>query len=143
MLYLHLTLIHNTNGNHDFRLVFRTMCLFGSFLFKQIIVRGRWCKPRGAYFNKINNLCLQHQRNTYIICFRFVSSTTDLGPGGNGKRTTCMTIATAVFIWILAFICGIPALVGSNVKVKIVFNVVLFPFLDYYYTHNIHYINTL
>lgn len=39
-------------------------------------------------------------------------------PGG-GKRATCMTITTAIVIWILAIICGIPALAGSNVKVGV------------------------
>lgn len=36
---------------------------------------------------------------------------------GGGKRATCMTIATAIVIWILAIICGIPAILGSNIKV--------------------------
>lgn len=37
---------------------------------------------------------------------------------GGGKRATCMTIATAIIIWVLAIICGIPAIVGSNIKVN-------------------------
>ncbi|XP_053965274.1 neuropeptide CCHamide-1 receptor isoform X1 [Anastrepha ludens] len=35
---------------------------------------------------------------------------------GGGKRATRMTIAIAVFIWFLAIICAIPALLGTNVK---------------------------
>lgn len=38
---------------------------------------------------------------------------------GGGKRATCMTITTAIVIWILAIICGIPALAGSNIKVGV------------------------
>lgn len=55
--------------------------------------------------------------------------------GGNGRRATCMTIATAVFIWILALICGIPALIGSNVKVSIYVFSSIFPIYDYYVFH--------
>lgn len=40
--------------------------------------------------------------------------------GGGGKRATCMTMTTAVLIWILSLACGIPALLGSNVKVRYV-----------------------
>lgn len=36
---------------------------------------------------------------------------------GGGRRATRMTIATAVSIWLLAVLCGIPALVASYVKV--------------------------
>ncbi|CAD7088048.1 unnamed protein product [Hermetia illucens] len=35
---------------------------------------------------------------------------------GGGRRATRMTIAIAVLIWILAIICGLPALIGSYIK---------------------------
>ncbi|CAD7011577.1 neuropeptide CCHamide-1 receptor [Ceratitis capitata] len=35
---------------------------------------------------------------------------------GGGKRATRMTIAIAISIWLLAIICALPALIGSNVK---------------------------
>lgn len=38
--------------------------------------------------------------------------------GGTGKRTTLATVMIAAFIWMLAIICAIPALIGSNVKVN-------------------------
>lgn len=41
----------------------------------------------------------------------------NLFTGVTGKRTTLVTIMIAAFIWILAIICAIPALIGSNVKV--------------------------
>lgn len=37
--------------------------------------------------------------------------------GGTGKRTTLTTVMQAAFIWMLAIICALPALIGSNVKV--------------------------
>lgn len=37
---------------------------------------------------------------------------------GGGRRATRMTIATAVSIWILAIICGVPAILGSHLKVR-------------------------
>lgn len=36
---------------------------------------------------------------------------------GGGRRATRMTLATAVSIWLLAILCGLPALIGSNLKV--------------------------
>ncbi|XP_031640624.1 neuropeptide CCHamide-1 receptor-like [Contarinia nasturtii] len=38
------------------------------------------------------------------------------GTGVSGKRTTLATFIIAAFIWMLAIICAIPALIGSNVK---------------------------
>ncbi|XP_039955533.1 neuropeptide CCHamide-1 receptor [Bactrocera tryoni] len=35
---------------------------------------------------------------------------------GGGKRATRMTIAIAVSIWLLAILCAMPALIGTNVK---------------------------
>ncbi|XP_016947889.1 neuropeptide CCHamide-1 receptor [Drosophila biarmipes] len=35
---------------------------------------------------------------------------------GGGRRATRMTLATAVSIWLLAILCGLPALLGSNLK---------------------------
>ncbi|XP_075168246.1 CCHamide-1 receptor [Haematobia irritans] len=35
---------------------------------------------------------------------------------GGGKRATRMTIAIAVSIWLLAIICGLPALIGTYIK---------------------------
>ncbi|XP_032585542.1 neuropeptide CCHamide-1 receptor isoform X2 [Drosophila mojavensis] len=35
---------------------------------------------------------------------------------GGGRRATRMTLAIAVSIWLLAIVCGIPALIGSNLK---------------------------
>ncbi|KAI8124999.1 Neuropeptide CCHamide-1 receptor [Lucilia cuprina] len=35
---------------------------------------------------------------------------------GGGKRATRMTIAIALLIWVLAIICGLPALIGTYVK---------------------------
>ncbi|XP_017124327.1 neuropeptide CCHamide-1 receptor [Drosophila elegans] len=35
---------------------------------------------------------------------------------GGGRRATRMTLATAVSIWLLAILCGLPALIGSNLK---------------------------
>ncbi|XP_064542414.1 neuropeptide CCHamide-1 receptor [Drosophila montana] len=35
---------------------------------------------------------------------------------GGGRRATRMTLAIAVSIWLLAIICGLPALIGSNLK---------------------------
>ncbi|XP_017477288.1 PREDICTED: neuropeptide CCHamide-1 receptor-like isoform X1 [Rhagoletis zephyria] len=35
---------------------------------------------------------------------------------GGGKRATRMTIAIAVSIWLLAILCAVPALIGTNVK---------------------------
>ncbi|EDW02108.1 GH21808 [Drosophila grimshawi] len=35
---------------------------------------------------------------------------------GGGRRATRMTLAIAVSIWLLAIICGLPALLGSNLK---------------------------
>lgn len=43
---------------------------------------------------------------------------------GGGRRATRMTIAIAVLIWILAIICGLPALIGSYIKVIIRVNVI-------------------
>ncbi|XP_058980951.1 neuropeptide CCHamide-1 receptor [Musca domestica] len=40
---------------------------------------------------------------------------------GGGKRATRMTIAIAVSIWLLAIICGLPALIGTYIK-KVVVN---------------------
>lgn len=37
--------------------------------------------------------------------------------GVTGKRTTLTTVMIAAFIWMLAILCAIPALIGSNVKV--------------------------
>ncbi|KAM8712039.1 hypothetical protein ACLKA7_012544 [Drosophila subpalustris] len=36
---------------------------------------------------------------------------------GGGRRATRMTLAIAVSIWLLAILCGLPALIGSNLKV--------------------------
>ncbi|XP_030388059.1 neuropeptide CCHamide-1 receptor [Scaptodrosophila lebanonensis] len=35
---------------------------------------------------------------------------------GGGKRATRQTLAIALSIWLLAIVCGLPALIGSNVK---------------------------
>ncbi|KAH8402227.1 hypothetical protein KR009_010498 [Drosophila setifemur] len=35
---------------------------------------------------------------------------------GGGRRATRMTLAIAVSIWLLAILCGLPALIGSNLK---------------------------
>ncbi|XP_023167451.2 neuropeptide CCHamide-1 receptor isoform X2 [Drosophila hydei] len=35
---------------------------------------------------------------------------------GGGRRATRMTLAIAVSIWLLAIVCGLPALIGSNLK---------------------------
>ncbi|KAH8309609.1 hypothetical protein KR059_012310 [Drosophila kikkawai] len=35
---------------------------------------------------------------------------------GGGRRATRMTLATAVSIWLLAILCGMPALLGSKLK---------------------------
>ncbi|XP_068146549.1 neuropeptide CCHamide-1 receptor [Drosophila tropicalis] len=35
---------------------------------------------------------------------------------GGGRRATSMTLAIAVSIWLLAVLCGIPDLIGSNLK---------------------------
>ncbi|XP_062133433.1 LOW QUALITY PROTEIN: neuropeptide CCHamide-1 receptor [Drosophila sulfurigaster albostrigata] len=35
---------------------------------------------------------------------------------GGGRRATRMTLAIAVSIWLLAILCGLPALIGSNIK---------------------------
>ncbi|ALC41974.1 CCHa1r [Drosophila busckii] len=35
---------------------------------------------------------------------------------GGGRRATRMTLAIAVAIWLLAIVCGLPALIGSNLK---------------------------
>lgn len=40
---------------------------------------------------------------------------------GGGKRATRMTIAIAVSIWLLAILCAMPALIGTNVKVSAMF----------------------
>ncbi|XP_061398769.1 neuropeptide CCHamide-1 receptor-like, partial [Musca vetustissima] len=37
-----------------------------------------------------------------------------------GKRATRMTIAIALSIWLLAIICGLPALIGTYIKVVVV-----------------------
>ncbi|XP_017148681.1 neuropeptide CCHamide-1 receptor isoform X2 [Drosophila miranda] len=37
---------------------------------------------------------------------------------GGGRRATRMTLAIAVSIWLLAIICGLPALIGSNLKAR-------------------------
>lgn len=37
--------------------------------------------------------------------------------GVTGKRSTLVTVMIAAFIWILAILCAVPALIGSNVKV--------------------------
>lgn len=37
---------------------------------------------------------------------------------GGGRRATRMTLAIAVSIWLLAILCGLPALLGSNLKVQ-------------------------
>lgn len=84
----------------------KSVCII---LCKDVYVYHMICVPEPlnhrAYCTYINN--------SFPVCFVHT-----IVPGGNGKRATCMTIATAVFIWILALICGIPALVGSNVKVN-------------------------
>lgn len=41
---------------------------------------------------------------------------------GGGKRATRMTIAIALSIWVLAIICGIPAIRGSYIKVNSISN---------------------
>lgn len=46
------------------------------------------------------------------ICFSLSSL-------GGGRRATRMTLAIAVSIWLLAIICGLPALIGSNLKVRL------------------------
>lgn len=39
--------------------------------------------------------------------------------GGGGQRARRLNIAIALVIWFIAIICGIPALIGSYVKVFI------------------------
>lgn len=36
---------------------------------------------------------------------------------GGGKRATRLTIAIALAIWLLAIMCGLPALIATHVKV--------------------------
>lgn len=53
--------------------------------------------------------------------------------GGGGQRARRLNILIAIVIWIIAILCGIPALVGSYVKVH---SKSLFLFILFYFTSN-------
>lgn len=69
------------------------------------------CRPFYVQFSKYFD-------NSQVVEYPQVSDLSfELFTGVTGKRTTLVTFMIAAFIWILAIICAIPALIGSNVKV--------------------------
>lgn len=52
-----------------------------------------------------------------MILTRYIATTYNNPIAGSLTRSTRSTIATAIAIWVLAIVCGMPAVLGSNLKV--------------------------